>query len=324
MDLWSLTDLCTPWCIHVAATLRIADHIASGAADIQPLAAAAGADADSLIRVLRHLVSKGIFEEPAPGHFALNALARQFMDDGSRLALDLDGIGGRMAHAWSTLLPAVRTGRPAYSDVFGRPFWEDLAAHPEVAASFDALMGPAGHGAPDPEFLDPADWPSIRSVVDVGGGAGAMLAQILRAHPEVHGVLVDLPSTVARSAETFQAADVAGRVATVAQSFFDPLPAGRDLYLLKNVLGDWPDAEAGALLKRLAEAAAPSGRVIILGGVSPDETPSPELLMLVLVGGKNRSLDEFRRMALEAGLQVSATRRQPTGRFVVECRAALS
>src|SRR4029079_1176058 len=115
----------------------------------------------------------------------------------------------------------------------------------------------------------------------------------------VRGTLVDLPGTVARAGAMFQAAGVAERATVVGQSFFDPLPAGADLYLLKNLLADWPDPEAIALLRRCAQAARPAGRVVVLGGVSPDEAhaPSPELLMLVLVGGKARSLSEFRDLA---------------------------
>jgi hypothetical protein len=221
-------------------------------------------------------------------------------------------------------LRAVRTGAPAYQDVFGRPFWEDLAAHPEIAADFDALMGPEGHGTPNPDVLISGGWPSIRSVVDVGGGTGALLAEVLRAHPDVRGTLVDRPSTVARSTAIFTAAGVADRVSTSGQSFFDPLPAGADLYLLKSVLSDWADADAATILRRCAEAARPAGRVVILSGVSPDESgpPPPELLMMVLVGGKNRSLSEFRELARGAGLDVQAAARNASGRFIVECRPA--
>jgi SAM-dependent methyltransferase len=323
-NLWELSDLSTPWCVHVVATLRVADHLAAGKTRIDELAAASGAHAGSLHRVLRHLVSKGVFEEPSPGQFALNEVARGLQDSPLRLGLDLDSFGGRMAHAWSTLLSAVRTGAPAYHEAFGRPFWEDLQAHPEIGASFDALMGPGGHGTPDPDVLITGDWASVRTVVDVGGGTGSLLAEILRARPGVRGTLVDLPPTVARSAEVFSAAGVVDRVTTSAQSFFDPLPPGADLYLLKSVLADWPDREAGVILRRCADAARPAGRVLVLSGVSPDEpgAPSPALLMMVLVGGTERSLSEFRELARAAGLDVHAARRQASGRFVVECRGA--
>jgi SAM-dependent methyltransferase len=320
MDIWALTDLSTPWCVHVVATLRIADHIAAGKTEIGDLAAAAGADRDSLHRVMRHLVSKGLFEEPTRGRFAMNDAAQPLLEDSMHVGLDLDGIGGRMAHAWGTLLTAVRTGRPAYHEAFGRGFWEDLDAHPDIAASFDALMGVVGHGTPDPNVLvDPADWKSIRTVVDVGGGTGALLAEVLRARPHVRGTLVELPRAVAGSGEVFQASGVADRVTAVAQSFFDPLPGGCDLYILKSVLQDWPDREATAILKRCAEASRPAGRVVVFTGAGPGEDASPELLMLVLVGGKARTLDEFREMARQAGLDVRAVGRQPSGRVIVEC-----
>src|SRR5262249_5720879 len=120
----------------------------------------------------------------------------------------------------------------------------------------------------------------------------------------------------------FQAADVAQRVTTSGQSFFDPLPAGADLYLLKSILADWPDREATDILKRCAEAARPAGRVVVLSGVSPDTAKArpPELLMMVLVGGGNRSLTEFGALARSAGLDVRAADRTSSGRFVVECR----
>ena len=324
-DLWALSDLCTPWCLRVVVTLRVAEHIAAGKTRIADLAVAAGADADALLRVVRHLVAKGIFEEPAPGELALNDAARALTEGPARLGFDLEGIGGRMAYSWSTLLSAVRSGRPAYREVFGRSFWDDLEANSQVAESFDTLMGVVGHGVPDPEVLiDPADWVRVHTIVDIGGGTGALLAEVLRKRPHVRGTLVDLPRVAGRSAEVFQAAGVADRVEAVSQSFFDPLPAGKDVYMMKNVLGDWPDAEAKILLQRCAEAVRPNGRVVMLGGVTPEEKASPELLMLVLVGGKNRTLPEFRALAREAGLEVCASGSSPSGRFIVELIAQSS
>lgn len=330
VDVWMLSDLCTPWCVHVVATLRIAEHLDAGVTRIDELANASACDADALQRVLRHLVSRGLFEEPQPGQFVLNTPARALLDSSTRLAFDLDAFGGRMANAWSGLLTSVRTGASAYHTIFGQPFWEDLQAHPAIGASFDAMMGPAGHGAPDPNIPISDGWNAVRTIVDVGGGTGALLAAILRAQPHVRGTLVDLPATVARSRETFEAAGVAERVTTSAQSFFDRLPPGADLYVLKSVLSDWPDREAIAILTRCADAARAtaavdplhaSGRIILLNGVTPDASgpPPPELLMLVLVGGKQRTLSEFRALAHAAGLEIHAATPQ-SHRLIVECR----
>ena len=320
MDLWALCDLCTPWCLHAVATLGIVPLMAAGTIETGALARAAGCDPEVLSRVLGHLAGKGVFEQTAPGQFALNDAARGLLDSALLLGLDLNGIGGRMAYSWSTLPAYLRTGKPAYHEVFGRPFWEDLDAHPQIAASFDALIGPAGHGAFNPDFEIAGGWEPVRTVVDVGGGTGAMLAAMLRAHPHLRGTLVDLPRTVERAAETFQAAGVADRVTPAAQSFFDPLPAGADLYLLRGVLNNWDDPEAAALLKRCSEAARPNGRVVVLKSVGPDgATPTLSISML-LVGGKDRTVSEFRELARVSGLEIVAAGRQPSGYFVVECR----
>ncbi len=320
VDLGTLSDLCTPWLIHVVATLRIAEHINAGIDQIGPLATAASCDPYALHRALTYLADKGVFDETAPGRFALNQVSRGLLDPQQRIGLDLNGIGGRMAHAWGTLLDYVRTGKPAYQEVFGLPFWEDLNAHPEIAASFDALIGSTGHGTPNPEFQIIGGWDGAQSLVDVGGGTGAMLAEILRIRPEIHGTLVDLPRTVALSAEIFRNAGVAERVTTVGQSFFDPLPAGADVYLLKGILNDWPDAEATSILSRCADAARPNGRIVVLGGVSMDEARRSLVIEMVLCGGNHRTVTEFRELAREAGLEVLAAERQPSGYFVTECR----
>ena len=320
VNLWALSDLCTPWCLHVAATLRVAEHLNGGKEQIGDLAMAAGCDTYALHRVLTHLVGKGVFAEPSPGRFSMNEAAQGLLDPALRLGLDLEGIGGRMAHAWGTLPGYVRTGSPAYRERFGLSFWEDLDAHPSVGESFDALMGPAGHGAPNVEFEIIGGWASVRTVVDVGGGSGAMLAELLRKWPQLRGTLIDVPRTVALAGQIFNAAGVADRVRTVGQSFFDPLPSGADVYLLKKVLDNWPDREATAILTRCADAARPGGRVVVLGSAVPDGAPIPLSIDMLLVGGKHRTLTEFRELAPAAGLEILAVERQPSGMFVIECR----
>jgi hypothetical protein len=283
------------------------------------LAAAARCDADVLAAVLGHLVSRGVFTRSGDGRFALNEAAEQLLDPGRRFDLDLSGIGGRMSGAWATVPEFLRTGRPAYDQAFGMPFWEDLAEHADVGASFDELMGPVGHGSFDPELPLQRGWDGVAHVVDVGGGTGAMLVEVLRAHAEMRGTLVDLPGTVERATATFREAGLEDRVTLAGQSFFDPLPAGHDLYLVRKVINDWADNEARRILERCAEAASPSGRVVMLGSV--DEGPSRLEIEMVLVGGRGRTREEFEELARSAGLRVSDFGRQASGRTAVECVA---
>jgi 2,7-dihydroxy-5-methyl-1-naphthoate 7-O-methyltransferase len=317
VDLEKMLDLTTPWCLRVAATLRIPEHITAGHTDVGALAAAAECDRDALHAVLSHLASRGVFTEDPPGRFSCNQAAEGLAE--AHRFIDLDGIGGRMAHTWGTLLDYVRTGEPSYDKVFGRPFWEDLAAHPRLAADFDALMGPAGHGVPDYDIELSDGWHAVRTVVDVGGGTGALLASLLRRHPDARGILVDLPGPVARAAETIKAAGVAGRVTTQGQSFFDPLPAG-DLYVLSKVLNDWPDEPTVAILRRCAEAARPDGRIAVLGGVAADDTPRSLGIDMLITGGTTSTLTQFTELARRVGLDILAAGPQSSGRYVVECR----
>jgi hypothetical protein len=221
--------------------------------------------------------------------------------------LDLDGIGGRFAGAWETIPAYVRTGRPAYAAKFGRPFWDDLAAHPELAREFDDLIGPGGHPTPDPRFELP--WEEIETVVDVGGGIGALLAEVVRVHPHVRATLVDLPGTVTRAEGPFE---------TVGQSFFDPLPPGADLYFLRSVLNDWPDEETDAVLRNVAAAMSERSRLIVSGGVAADDAPRRLMIEMVLLGGRTDSLAAFRERAVRCGLAVVRSGEQADGRFYVE------
>jgi hypothetical protein len=314
MNLWELADLRTPWCIHVACTLRLAEHIEAGHTHIADLAQAAQADPFVLHSVLDLLVEKGIFEQPERGRFALNDAAKGLLNPALRLGLDLNGFGGRMAHAWSTMLPYVQTGLPAYKQIFGRTFWDDLDANPAIAADFDNLIGPGGHGPPNPHFPVTTGWDAIRTVVDIGGGTGSMLAEILRIHPHIQGALVELPRTAARAAKL-------DRLTAIGQSFFDPLPPGADLYLLRGVLNNWPDAEAQAILTRCAEAACPSSRLVVLKSVHPANQPHPISIDTILTGGKPRTLPEFTLLAQASGLRVIAAA-QHDPYFVVECAPA--
>jgi hypothetical protein len=131
--------------------------------------------------VLTHLSERGVFARVEPDRFAMNEPARALLDTGQRRWLDLDGIGGRFAGSWAGLVDLVRTGRPVYERLFGRTFWDDLTEHRHLGESFDALMS-AGHGGPDHVPPLAGGWTAVRAVVDVGGGLGHVLANLLAAH----------------------------------------------------------------------------------------------------------------------------------------------
>jgi SAM-dependent methyltransferase len=212
-----------------------------------------GADPEALARVLRHLVQHGVFTEPRPGQFAANQTAALLRTgQPGAVWLDLDGFGGRMDLAFTGLVHTVHTGEPAWEQVFGQPFWAYLDANPPISASFDATMAVDAANA---AVADGYDWTTVRHVADIGGGTGTLIAEVLRRNPRLRGTLADLPETAARARQYLSGLGLDGRCEVVGQSFFDPLPAGADAYLLSRVIHDWDDAAASAILRRCAEAA---------------------------------------------------------------------
>ncbi|MCX5044441.1 methyltransferase [Aldersonia sp. NBC_00410] len=323
-----LIDSVTPMAVRVAATLRLADLIGSGTASVADLAESSGADPDALGRLLRHLVCHGVFDEPEPARYTVNGTAALLYSDhpsGMRFSLDLDEFGGRMDFALTGMLHTVRTGKPAWEKVFGAPFWADLAANPAVAASFDATMG-----AESEQVHDAAigyAWPARAHVVDVGGGKGALLAEVLQANPEVRATLFDLPETTARAREFLAERGLDGRCTFAGGSFFDQLPTGGDIYVLRHVVHDWGDEEAGTILRRCAEAAGDHGRVIVIeshgtSGDDPGMFAEMDLRMLLISGGRERTVEDYRALASAAGLRVDDVHATRRGQVVLDCVTA--
>lgn len=321
--LWAAADLVTPMAIRVAATLRLADHIAAGIRTAGALAAAAGADEDALARVMAHLVSAGVLTRTDGDGYGLTALGEHLRDDdpdGVRAWLDLTGAIGRADLCFVELLHTVRTGEPAFPRRFGRPYWDDLSADPALAASFDALMG-ARLVADAPAVAAAYPWDTLGHVVDVGGGDGSLLIAILQAHGGLRGTVVDLAGPVSRAQAAIAAAGLAERAGAEVGSFFDVLPAGAGGYVLSGVLHDWDDEHARRILRRCADAAGAAGRVLVVdhvGGGFPDT--EGDLRMLCYVNGRERRLDQLAELAASAGLELGPV--TPAGtRSVVELRS---
>ncbi|MEV6302067.1 methyltransferase [Actinoplanes sp. NPDC051861] len=309
-DLWQAAGLVTPMAIRVAATLRLADHIAAGTRD---LAAATGTHPDALRRLMNHLVTAGVLTE---GH-TLTPLGERLRDDhpaGERAWMDMDGAVGHAELSFVELLHAVRTGEPAFPVRYGVGYWDDLAADPGRSASFDALMG-SRLTEDAPAVAAALPWGELGHLVDVGGGSGELLIAILRAHPGLRGTVADLPGPAARAERAVAAAGLSGRAGVHAGSFFDPLPAGAGGYLLSGVLHDWDDPQAAQILHRCAQG---GGNTYVVDHFGAADTEG-DLRMLCYVGGRERTLDEVAALAGAAGLHHAGTR--PAGsRLVAEFR----
>lgn len=328
--LWTLADLYTPMAVRVAATLRVADHIAAGIDSVQALAERTSTDPDALGRLVAHLVSVGVLDRNAGDTLSLTELGAELCEghpaDG-RAWLDITGAVGRADLAAMHLLDAVRTGQPAYPLTYGRGYWDDLAADPRLSDSFDRLMG-SRLRFEVPAIVAGYDWGTVDHLIDVGGGDGTLLAAILAAHPTMRGTLVELPGPAAGGRRRLAEAGVSDRSAVVAGSFFDRLPPGADAYLLSGVLHDWDDEPATAILGRCAEAVqSTTGRVLVVdelhqgtGDAGSWSSTEMNLRMLTYTGGRERTLAEIETLAARVGLRVHEARRVTAYRTVIELR----
>ncbi len=271
---------------------------------------AGGADPGALRRLLAYLVARGVFAE-TEGGYANTPVSELLRDDsGWRSWFDLDGAPGVWAESWTRLLTAVRTGSPARDEGW---YYEELARTGR-AESFDAAMA-AQAARTAGEIASVHDWGQVEHVVDVGGGNGTLLRALLAARPHLRGTLFDLPQVVA-------GAEPADRLAIVAGDLFaDPLPRG-DVYVLSRILHGWPDERAAEILEACAAAGGEAARILVVESLL-GEPPSADhatfdLFMLTLVGGRERSEADFRRLGATCGLALRSIRRLPSDAALLE------
>ena len=309
--------------IAAIAELGVADAIAAGTTTTVELAREVGADADALRRVLRLLEADGLVRQVAPGDWRLSETG-ELLRDGVEGSLRHQAIlfGGELYEAWSGAASSLRRGEEAFSERFGLPFFDWLQQHPERARAFDRAM--AGTSGVRALPLLARDWSGVSTVVDVGGGDGTLLEALLAQVPALEGISFDLPGVVERAGDRIAATAVADRLRAQAGDFFQEVPAGADVYVLSQVLHDWSDADCARILEACRRAAGPASRLLVLEQVLPDDaSESParftDLNMLVLLGGRERSLAEFAAL-LEAGGWALVERRDGPRWSLLEAR----
>ncbi|WNV85749.1 methyltransferase [Umezawaea sp. Da 62-37] len=322
-SLRAMADLATPMAIRVAATLGLVERAGTTGATAERLAADTGTSAPALRCLLDHLVAVGVFERDSDRYRPTDLGAQMAEDapEGIKPLLDINRAGGRADLAHVELLETVTGGATAYAHRYGREFWEDLDAEPELRRSFDAQMR-WRFRTQAPQIAERFDWSRFPDVLDVGGGEGTVLAAILRAHPGVRGRVLDLAPSAAAAVERFAEAGLGDRAGAVPGSFFDPLPAGADAYLLSDILHDWDDDHARAILTGCARAAAPHGTVVVIEAVRGQGSDTAmDLFMLMCFNGRERSADELVDLAAGCGLALRASGPVADGRTALEFRA---
>ena len=298
--------------VGTVVEIGVADQLAKGARRCSALAREAGVSEDGLYRLLRALASLGIFAEGSNRRFKLTPMGQLLRSDHPQ---SLAGYARFTAHditwrPWGRLGYSVKSGLPAFDDVFGAPVFEYLSRNPEAAAVFDDAM--TSISATEARATSEAyDFQGIETLMDVAGGHGLLLATVLRRHKRMRGVLFDLPHVVAGAAATFTRAGITGRVRVESGDFFKELPSGADAIVMKHIIHDWDDDSATRILQTCHRALGPRGKVLIVDPVVPQGNAPHygkllDLEMLVLTPrGRERTKTEFATLLRGAGFRLS-------------------
>jgi len=296
--------------VSTAAEVGLADQLATGPRSADELAGPMKLHAPSLYRFMRTLAGLGILTEQEAQRFALTPLgdALRTGAPGSARATLL-AFNAVLWRGWEQMSYSLATGKSGFDKTFGMPLFEYLGQHPALASHFsEAMVG--FHNAEPPAVAKAYDFSGFRTIVDVGGATGNMLAAILSAAAGPRGVLFDLPHVVADAPALLAANRVADRVTVEKGSFFDAVPAGGDCYVLSHVIHDWSEDACLTILGNCRTAITPDGRVLIVEMVLPaGDTPHPgkvlDMVMLVFPGGQERTEAEYASLLARAGFRLN-------------------
>lgn len=273
---------------------------------VDELASRCGANAPMLGRTLRTVASTGLLRTVSPGRYELTEAGRSMLEGTGLMAVKYIA-DPEVWGAFGELPETIRTGQPPFVLRNGS-LYDYLTAHPETQAAFDKYM--AGQHAPVAARLAEAvDFSGMRTVVDVGGGNGACIAAILRAHPGPRGILVELERAVPTARKYLAESDIGDRCDVVAGDYFTAVPAGADAYLLSHVIHNWNDEKATEILRTVRAAMPDHGRVLIVEAVLPDDDrphwgKDLDMRLLSVLGGAERTETEYSALLGEAGLRL--------------------
>ena len=314
--------------IQVAAELGIADALAEDPLPLDDLADRVGADPDALRRLMRALISRGIFRQRRDGRYDLTALANALRSDARFSMYGWARVVGSPQHRehWSLLVESVKSGKAILPQLRGKEAFEYLKDEPELAKVLHDAMTTLSDLAAV-AVVAGYNFGLYRTIVDVGGGQGGLLSAILAATPNARGVLYDLPEVVAEASALLRQRGVEDRVRVEGGSFFDSVPSGGDAYVLKNVIHDWPDGQAVAILRNVRVAAGADATVLLVEMVLPEHDRDfagkwVDLEMLLQANGRERDAAEYRDLLRQAGFRMTRVVQTASPFSVVEATPA--
>jgi hypothetical protein len=297
--------------VFVAAKLGIADQLEHGAKTAEELSQGSGLNSAVIYRVLRALATIGLLTESSDGSFALTAVGELLRTnvDGSLRSVALLYGDAWLWHAYGHMLYSAQTGEPAFAYAHGRAFYRFLAEEPAASAVFqDAMSEFSAHETA--AILNAYPFGSAKMIVDVGAGQGAFLARILAEHAHLSGIAFDAPTVIPAAERLFAERGLASRTTCVGGDFFRGLPPGGDLYVLKSVLHNWDDTDAARILQACRPAMSAGARLLVIERVIPPAGEASEaklfdINMLVVIGGRERTIAEYRVLLETAGFTLN-------------------
>jgi hypothetical protein len=314
----------TTQALYVAAKLGIADLLADQPQSVTQLAAATKTHEQALYRILRSLAGIGVFQETEPKVFGLTPYAEPLRTDAPSSMRNGVIFIGEAWHwnVWGELLNSVKTGQPSWAEVHGAEVFDYFAGHPTESEIFNRAMTDMSVSTA-PVVVEAYDFSGFTTLVDVAGGHGYLLAQILKANPQLTGVLFDVPSVIAGAPPLLEQEGVIERVKTVTGDFFKSVPANADAYIMKHIIHDWDDERAITILKNIRKGIKPGGKVLLVETVVPEgnEPHYSKLLdleMLISPGGVERTEAEYSDLFAAAGFRLNRIVPTPSPYSIIE------
>lgn len=310
--------------ISIASEYFIADKLVDQPKTAAQLAAESGLHARSLYRVMRACASAGVFSEDEQGRFSLTPLAQFLRSDqpGNLRAFTAMMNSVWQYQTWADMSYAVETGKPAFDHVFGMPFFEYLAQSEAMSKGFHEAMT-SNSAFTSEALLNSYDFSGFTKVVDVGGGEGILLASLLQRNPHLSGILYEIPVLASAAAKLFGQYDVSSRCQHLGGDFFQSVPEGGDLYILKHIIHDWNDEQCIQILSNCRKAINKGGKVLVIEMVVPEgNTPSMskllDLQMLACLPGCERTEAEYRALFEKAGFSLGRIIPMPSPFSIIE------